>query len=339
MSSQTFRLVHIRNNLLVPNKPNVKEITCKAELIFLPLSKTTNFISINCVEESIKIEKIEIKYKNEVFTSIQWEYELIEQYELWKDKICNSTQLYRLKLHEEEDIKSNGNVIIFLPKKIKENLSITPENQQQEPISICINYKTTGLIHHRNFIYTKFAQGAGYASLWLPCYDQIHYRFTYEFNITVAKDLMVICSGTLHNLITYDDQPYIHTFQYSSDIALSAYSIGIVIGKFKRYISPNCPYIINYYQTDESELASEPIANGLANGPIEKHSAIDHQVKHMKYLNKLLDQHVDELFKNRIYNSKSLISTKPYYIQVFLNHNFIQSMSFANFSIFSIKKH
>lgn len=70
------------------------------------------------------------------------------------------------------------------------------------------------------------------ARQWFPCLDTLSDRSTYEFQLTVNADLMVISSGELIEQVLSEDQRK-KTFFYSISIPTSAQSISLAVGPFE----------------------------------------------------------------------------------------------------------
>ena len=96
-----------------------------------------------------------------------------------------------------------------------------------------------------------WTQGQGkYTSNWIPSFDDVNEKVTFELDVTFHKDYEVISNGKLINTTLEDT---LRTWEYRMQRPMSSYLLAVAIGKYhKKHIrsGKNVPLLLYYYPED-----------------------------------------------------------------------------------------
>ncbi len=103
-----------------------------------------------------------------------------------------------------------------------------------------------------------WTQGQGkYTSNWLPSFDDMNEKVTFDLTIAFQKGFEVIANGKL--LKTEDINDTIQRWQYTMKNPMSSYLVAMVIGKYDKVIETSkkgTPLEMYYYPKDEDKFES-----------------------------------------------------------------------------------
>ncbi|XP_065176434.1 transcription initiation factor TFIID subunit 2-like isoform X2 [Sycon ciliatum] len=238
-SSRSFKLSHQR--LVITNIDFARQyISGFTELTIYPLCKLS-FINLNSRQTHIiraTVAGISVSFESndpQVPLSRPSKKRALDAFAVGHQQALNSSHL---------DLGGSGELVLRLPPDVQSHI------QERKPLQVTVEFSLEKPKSGLHFVippgdgsFTKrgahvFSYSYGNSSrMWFPCVDMLSEICTWDIEVTVPSDMLVVSCGKLMEQILSDDER-LKTYVFNLSVPTSACKIGLTAGAFQVISDP-----------------------------------------------------------------------------------------------------
>ena len=251
------RLVHSRISLdfraaltAARSSPSSAPITGVAELAFLPLVDRLRQLTF-CWRGGFVIDDVAVDGAASSFSLCSSSLFRFPSESALRD--VRDARCLSLCFDDEQEEVSSGNVLVRVPKRVKEamkrrerqrrkgaeEIDITGDQRAEgdlgQTLLLTVRFHIprgcSGLDWWPDGIVTATAGAGGDASLWLPCMELMSERCTFDLDLLVPADCQAVASGRLRERRYEDDSRQAVRYSFVQEQPVPSRSVGVAVGR------------------------------------------------------------------------------------------------------------